>query len=94
MTTDELIRDYTNARSNVANGYGPARTAAYRAEAHRLERVLAERVEHLERRLTDGEARIAEAEAQGHDTRKWEDFWLGLLAEYERTYDAINGETA
>src|SRR5690606_40085432 len=73
MTTDELIRDYTNARINAANGYGPARTAAYKAEAHRLGLALAARVEHLERRLTDGEARIAEAESQGHDTRKWEE---------------------
>ncbi|MDQ3693924.1 MAG: hypothetical protein M3464_09880 [Chloroflexota bacterium] len=37
----------------------------------------------LVRRLDDGYVRIEQAVVNGEDVAAWEDFWLGLLAEYE-----------
>ncbi len=42
----------------------------------------------LEHRLMEGYERIEAARARGQDVTAWEDFWSGLLAEYERLCDA------
>ena len=51
----------------------------------------------LERRLSDGYARIEIAMANGEDITAWTDFWIDLLHRYERACDAIDpvgqGET-
>jgi hypothetical protein len=43
----------------------------------------------LYRRLEDGYQRIERALDQGRDTRRWEDFWLTLLQEYEQLSDEL-----
>lgn len=42
----------------------------------------------LERRLTEGCARIDEAIARGDDVTAWELFWIDLLHQYEAAWDA------
>lgn len=44
----------------------------------------------LERRLSDGWARIDEARMLGEDVTAWEDFWIELLHQYERECGAID----
>lgn len=44
----------------------------------------------LERRLIDGERRIAAAAARGDDTSRLIDFWIDLLHQYEQTVDAFS----
>ena len=43
----------------------------------------------LTRRLDDGYRRIDDALHDGADIEAWEDFWLGLLREYEAVCDEI-----
>jgi hypothetical protein len=43
----------------------------------------------LEQRLEDGFIRIGEAEVQGRDITAWEEFWVGLLREYESVCDEL-----
>jgi hypothetical protein len=40
--------------------------------------------DRLQRRLEDGDGRIAEAQRAGWDVTAWEAFWLRLLREYEQ----------
>ncbi|HEX5497990.1 MAG TPA: hypothetical protein VFX03_02145 [Thermomicrobiales bacterium] len=44
---------------------------------------IADRRAVLERRLDDGYQRIDAALSDGQDVARWEDFWVGLLREYE-----------
>jgi hypothetical protein len=44
---------------------------------------IADRRATLERRLDDGYQRIDAALKDGQDVDRWEDFWIGLLREYE-----------
>jgi hypothetical protein len=44
---------------------------------------IADRRAMLKRRLDDGYRRIDAALKDGEDVARWEDFWLGLLREYE-----------
>lgn len=48
----------------------------------------------LEGRLEDGYRRIEEARVRGLDIRKWEDFWLQLLDEYEAVCDHLGRKAA
>lgn len=41
------------------------------------------RVRSLESRLEDGYLRIEQARARGEDVMSWEEFWIGLLKQYE-----------
>ncbi|MEJ7839408.1 MAG: hypothetical protein WKF81_11360 [Thermomicrobiales bacterium] len=43
----------------------------------------------LERRLIEGERRIASAESRGEDTTRLVDFWIELLHQYEQSVDAF-----
>ena len=43
------------------------------------------RVRSLESRLEDGYSRIDQARARGEDVTAWEEFWIGLLRQYEET---------
>ncbi len=43
------------------------------------------RVRSLESRLEDGYVRIEQARERGEDVSAWEDFWIGLLRQYEST---------
>ena len=52
---------------------------------------LSDRQAVLVSRLSDGDARIAEAKRAGIDTTGWESFWIGLLSEYERVMDELHG---
>jgi hypothetical protein len=45
--------------------------------------------EILERRLVEGERRIALAQARGEDTTRLVDFWIDLLHQYEQSVDAL-----
>jgi hypothetical protein len=53
---------------------------------------LRSRQQVLVNRLTDGDRRIAEAQAQGTDTTAWESFWLQLLDEYEQVSNRLDDE--
>lgn len=44
----------------------------------------------LERRLIEGEHRIAAAEERGDDISRLVDFWIELLHQYEQTVDAYS----
>ncbi len=46
-------------------------------------------LEALERRLTDGYARIEDARSRGQDVAAWEEFWIDLLHQYELTVDDL-----
>lgn len=46
----------------------------------------------LTARLEEGWRRIEAAEAAGRDVAEWEDFWLSLLADYERACQGITSE--
>lgn len=50
--------------------------------------------EILEKRLIDGERKIAAAEARGEDTARLVDFWIDLLHQYERAVDGVVHEQA
>jgi hypothetical protein len=50
-------------------------------------------LERLRFRLEDGFDKIAQAAQAGQDTKRWEDVWLKLLAEYEALYDQLSGST-
>lgn len=47
------------------------------------------RVRSLESRLEDGYARIEQAQARGEDVMSWEEFWIGLLRQYERVATSL-----
>lgn len=49
-----------------------------------------EQRDNLARRLEDGWNRINEAERAGKSVAAWEDFWLGLLHEYEQLCDELD----
>lgn len=49
----------------------------------------ADAIARLVARLDAGEAKIAAAEREGKDVTALEDFWLGLLGQYERLVDAM-----
>ena len=46
----------------------------------------------LERRLDDGYLRIDRALRTGEDVGAWEDFWIGLLREYESVCDELGAD--
>jgi hypothetical protein len=46
-------------------------------------------IQALERRLVDGERKIALAEARGEDTTRLTDFWIDLLHQYESAVDSL-----
>jgi hypothetical protein len=48
------------------------------------------RRESLDQRLDDGYRRIGEAELAGQDVAAWEEFWLGLLREYESICEELD----
>lgn len=50
---------------------------------------LAQRKAQLEKRLEDGWTMLFAEERAGKDVRRWEDFWLSLLSEYERVCDEL-----
>ncbi|HEU0114955.1 MAG TPA: hypothetical protein VFQ80_09770 [Thermomicrobiales bacterium] len=68
----------TSGAVNALNATEPApdELAARRDE-------IADRRAMLERRLDDGYQRIDAALNDGQDVARWEDFWVGLLREYE-----------
>ena len=43
----------------------------------------------LEQRLEDGYQRIERAIRSGEDVQRWEEFWMGLLHEYEALCDRL-----
>ena len=44
----------------------------------------------LEQRLEDGYQRIERAIRSGEDVQRWEEFWMGLLHEYEALCDRLD----
>ena len=44
----------------------------------------------LEQRLEDGYQRIERAIRSGEDVQRWEEFWMGLLHEYEVLCDRLD----
>jgi hypothetical protein len=67
--------------SGAVNALNAAEAAPDELAARRDE--IAERRAMLERRLDDGYQRIDAALKDGQDVARWEDFWVGLLREYE-----------
>lgn len=58
------------------------------AEINQLE----ERRDKLKERLDIGAERINEARDKGKDVREWEDFWIGLLRQYEQVCKELEGK--
>jgi hypothetical protein len=67
--------------SGALNALNAAEPAPDGLAARRDE--IADRRAMLERRLDDGYQRIDAALKDGQDVARWEDFWVGLLREYE-----------
>jgi hypothetical protein len=59
------------------------------AETPRAYVALALRRDQLVERLEVGYAKIDAGLAEGRDVAAWEDFWIALLAEYERVEDQL-----
>jgi uncharacterized coiled-coil DUF342 family protein len=69
-------------------------TAIRRAELEATIARLEEKRNEYEERLEIGGNKIEEARSQGKDVSNWEDYWIGLLRQYEAVLDKLKAAQA